>query len=252
MFPAQPELWPFFAPDAMAKRRQSGQADRMVAGGSVGIIGGTGPAGSGLAVRFAAAGHSVLLGSRDVEKATNVAKDLTERWGTRVAGLQGVTNEEAAEADIVVIATVADSAVATATGLAPALAGRVVVSMANLLERGPRGFAAVLPEHGSVAEAVQRAVPSARVVGAYQSLPAKALAALDEAIDADVVVCGDDAAAVEAVVALTATVDGLHPLDGGPLVNAVGVEALTAVLLTVNRARKAEHGIRIVALRRPH
>jgi 8-hydroxy-5-deazaflavin:NADPH oxidoreductase len=235
----------------MAQRPPLRQADPMVAG-SVGIIGGTGPAGSGLAVRFAAAGHPVLLGSRDVEKATTVVKELAEQWGDRVAGLTPVRNAEATDAEIVVLATVADSAVATATDLAAALDGRVVVSMANLLTRGPRGFGAVLPEHGSVAVAIQHAAPGARVVGAYQNLPAKALADLDEAIDADVVICGDDADAVAAVIALTASVDGLNPLDGGPLVNATGIEALTAVLLTVNRARKAEHGIRLVELRRPH
>jgi NADPH-dependent F420 reductase len=224
----------------------------MVAGGSVGIIGGTGPAGSGLAVRLAAAGHAVLLGSREVEKATTVVKELAEQWGPKVAGLRPVTNADAAHADVVVLATVADSAVATATEHAAALDGRILVSMANLLTRGPRGFGAVLPEQGSVAAAVQAAAPGARVVGAYQNLPAKALANLDEPIDADVVVCGDDGDAVAVVVALTAAVDGLHPVDGGPLVNAAGVEALTAVLVTVNRARKAEHGVRIVALRRPH
>ena len=100
--------------------------------------------------------------------------------------------------------------------------------------------------------AMQDALPASRVVGAFQNLPAKALGELDEALGADVIVCGDDADAVRTIVELTASVDGLHGIDGGPLVNAAAVEALTAVLLTVNRARKAEHGIRVVELRRPH
>jgi 8-hydroxy-5-deazaflavin:NADPH oxidoreductase len=225
----------------------------MLSGGParrVGVIGGTGPAGSGLAVRLAAAGHAVLLGSRDLEKAKNCVEDLRDPWGDRVAGLEPVTNEVAATADIVVLATVADSIVATAAAHTTALSGRVVVSMANLLARVPRGFSAIVPEHGSVAVAVQLAAPGARVVGAFQNLPAKALGELDRAIDADVVVCGDDADAVAEVVDLTATVDGLSPFDGGPLGNAIAVEAFTAVLLTVNRARRGEHGIRIVELRR--
>jgi NADPH-dependent F420 reductase len=217
---------------------------------TVGIIGGTGPAGSGLALRLAAAGHPVMLGSRDEHKALDCVTDLTTRWGDQVAALRGVANAVAADADVVVLATVADSVVETAVAHADALRGRVVVSMANLLRRVPRGFAAELPEHGSVALAVQAALPDARVVGAFQNLPAKALSELGTAIDADVIVCGDDAEAVATVVALTATVDGLHPVDGGPLVNAVAVEALTAVLLTVNRIRKAEHGVRLVELRR--
>jgi NADPH-dependent F420 reductase len=240
----------------MAKGQRASQADRMSEGGPlslgsrVGIIGGTGPAGSGLAVRLAAAGHHVLLGSRDVEKATDRVGELRERWGHRVGELEPVSNGVAATEDLVIIATVAESAIETAQQHARALDGRIVVSMANLLVRGARGFGAVLPEPGSMALGMQKAVPGGRIVGAYQNLPAKALANLDEAIDADVVVCGDDADAVDAVIALTDSVDGLHPVDGGPLVNAAGVEAMTAVLLNVNRARKAEHGIRVVELRR--
>jgi NADPH-dependent F420 reductase len=215
----------------------------------VGIVGGTGPAGSGLAVRLAAAGHEVLLGSRDHDKAAQRVAELQAKWSDRVATLHGVANADATHADVVVLATVADSVVATATDLAAELDGRVVVCMANLLTRVERGFAAVLPEDGSVAVNVQQVVPGARIVGAYQNLPARALAELEQAIEADVVVCGDDAEAVATVVELTATVDGLRPFDGGPLVNAAAIEALTAVLLTVNRARKGEHGIRLVDLR---
>jgi 8-hydroxy-5-deazaflavin:NADPH oxidoreductase len=241
----------------MATETWARQADPMLTGEfagetplrRVGIIGGTGPAGSGLAMRLCAAGHTVLLGSRDLGKAKQRVDELHERWGDRLAALVGVTNSDAALGDIVVLATVAESAVATATEHAGELAGRIVVSMANLLTRTDRGFAAEVPPEGSVALAVQRAVPSARVVGAFQNLPAKALGAIDLDLRADVVVCGDDPDAVASVVELIASIEGLHPLDGGPLANAVAVEAFTAVLLTVNRARRAEHGIRIVPLR---
>jgi NADPH-dependent F420 reductase len=194
----------------------------------------------------------VLLGSRDVAKATDRVAALREQWGPRIATLEPATNDDAAGEPLVVIATVAESAVDTATHHASALDGRVVVSMANLLARASRGFGAVLPEPGSVALGIQKAVPGSAVVGAFQNLPAKALASLDEPMHADVVVCGDNTEAVEAVITLTATIDGLRPVDGGPLVNAAAVEAMTAVLLTVNRARRAEHGIRVVELRRRH
>lgn len=216
---------------------------------TIGIIGGTGPAGSGLAVRLAAAGHDVLLGSRDAAKAQTRVTELRDQWGTRLDTLRGGSNDEAARTDIVVLATVADSIVDTARDLSEALDGRVVVSMGNLLVRNERGFAAVLPEGGSLAVNVQQVVPGARVVGAFQNLPAKALSQLDQGLDADVIVCGDDAEAVKAVVELTATIDGLQPLDGGPLINAASIEALTAVILTVNRALRGEHGIRLVDLR---
>jgi NADPH-dependent F420 reductase len=215
---------------------------------TIGILGGTGPAGSGLARRLAHAGHHVLLGSRDLARAAQRVTEL-EAGGTRTAGtVTGVTNDDAAHADVLVLATVADSVVATATEHAPAFADRVVICMANQLRRDARGFAAVVMPEGSLATTVQRAAPDARVVGAFQNLPAAALLDLDHRLDADVLVCGDDAAAVQAVIDLTATVAGLHPVDAGPLVNAAGIEALTAVLLTVNRARKADHSIKIVAL----
>jgi NADPH-dependent F420 reductase len=238
----------------MAARPPPRQADRMVTGADapIGIIGGTGPAGSGLAVRLAAAGHHVLLGSRDVDKARLRVKELHERWGARVAGLEPVGNDDACAPPLVVVATVAESAVATAADHAADLDGRIVVSMANLLTRVARGFSAVLPEPGAVAIAMQQAVPGSRVVGAFQNLPAKALAELDDPLAADVIVCGDDADAVRAVLQLTDSIDGLHGLDGGPLGNAAAVEALTAVLLTVNRTRKAEHGIRVVELHHRH
>jgi NADPH-dependent F420 reductase len=205
-----------------------------------------------LAVRLAAAGHAVRLGSRDPDKATRLVEDLRTRWGGQVDRLEGVGNDVAVTADIVVLASAAETVVATAAEHADALAGRIVVSMANLLTRDSRGFAAVLPEHGSVAVGVQKVVPTAHVVGAFQNLPAKVLQTLDFVIDADVIVCGDDAAAVDVIIDLIDTIEGLHPIDGGSLVNCAAVEALTAVLLTVNRARKGEHGVRIVELRRRH
>jgi 8-hydroxy-5-deazaflavin:NADPH oxidoreductase len=214
----------------------------------VGIIGGTGPAGSGLAVRLAAAGHDVLLGSREASRAASRSAELRALFPDRLDGLAGVANGDAALADIVILATVADSIVPTAAEHADALAGRVVVSMANLLRRNARGFAAVLPPEGSVALAVQQAAPASRIVGAYQNLPASGLLALDQPIDADVIVCGDDADAVAVILDLTASVPGLHPVDGGPLANTAAVESMTAVLLTVNRARRGEHTVKLVHL----
>jgi hypothetical protein len=201
-------------------------------------------------VRLAASGHTVLLGSRDEAKARQRVAELHETWGDHVAGIRPVVNRDATNADVVVLATVAEAAVDTARELADHLHGRVLVSMANVLTKAPRGFAAVLPEDCSIAMVVQRTVPDARVVGAFQNLPARALQDLDLALDADVIVCGDDANAVAAVVDITRTIDGLRPVDGGPLTNASAVEAMTAILLNVNKARRAEHAVRIVELRR--
>lgn len=222
--------------------------DRARSTTAIGILGGTGPAGSGLARRLHAAGHPVLLGSRDLARAAARVAEISDGMGAPAAALEPVLNADAARAAIVVLATAAESAVETAAGLATTLDGRVVVCMANQLQRAERGFGVVFPAEGSVAQAVQRAAPGARVVAAFQNLPARPLYQLERPLDADVLVCGDDADAVRVVMDLAASIAGLRPIDAGPLVNAAGLEALTAVLLTINRARKRDHSVKIVEL----
>ncbi len=214
---------------------------------NVGIVGGTGPAGAGLAVRLAAAGIDVHLGSRDEARAQSTAESLNERWSL-TAPIVGVTNVAACHRDVVVLATSAESIVETAATLADELDGRIVVCMANLLVRTKRSFEAVLPPEGSVAKAVQAAAPGANVVAAFQNLPAAALADLERELRADVLICGDDKDAVATVMAITSTVAGLDPIDAGALVNAAGVEALTAILLNVNRSMHGEFSVRLVDL----
>lgn len=216
----------------------------------IGIVGGTGPAGSGLAARLAAAGSTVLLGSRDAARAQATADELNTRWAF-ANPIVGVDNVRACATDIVLLATAAESVIETAAALREHLEGRVTVCMANLLTRTKRSFEAVLPPTGSVARSVQDAAPQARVVAAFQNLPAAALGDLTRPLQADVLICGDDAAAVAIVAQLTATVAGLEPLDAGALVNAVGVEALTAILLNVNRSRHGEFSVRLVDLHGP-
>ena len=214
---------------------------------TVGIVGGTGPAGAGLAVRLAAAGIDVHLGSRDEARAQALAAELNARWQLETP-LIGVANAAACDHDVVILATSADAIVETAASFADQLAGRIVVCMANLLVRTKRSFEAVLPAEGSVAKAVQSAAPAANVVAAFQNLPAAALADLERELRADVLVCGDDKEAVSTVMALTATVAGLDPIDAGALVNAAGVEALTAILLNVNKSMHGEFSVRLVDL----
>jgi NADPH-dependent F420 reductase len=210
---------------------------------TIGVLGGTGPAGSAVAVRLAAAGFAVVLGSREAPKAQAKVSELQARFPGRLDGLRGADNHSAAAADVAILATVADATIPTATDLAAVLADRIVVCMANLLKKTPRGFAAVFPREGSVAEAVQAIVPTARVIGAFQNLPAAPLGDLDSDLRADVMVTGDDKDAVRTVIALIDAIDGLVPLDAGPLSNTGCVEGLTAILINVNRARKGEHSV---------
>ena len=206
----------------------------------IGILGATGPAGRGLAARLASIGHDVIAGSRELAKSAKTIASLQERWGARVSHLRPGTNADAAEArDVVIVATTWEAAVPTVRAHATALAGKVVVSMANGLERVDDEFRPVLPDGGSLAEAVQAAAPSARVVAAFQHVPAAAFAALDEAIESDVIVCGDDSEARDLVRGLIEEIPGLRAFDGGSLANAVGIEAFAALLLSVNLRHKA-------------
>jgi len=115
---------------------------------TVGILGGTGPAGRGVAARLAGAGYSVVLGSRDAERAKGIARGLALRGEGTV---EGGTNEEAAACDLIVVATPWDSAIATTSSLRQELKGKIVISMVNALSREGREMVALYPSRGSMA-----------------------------------------------------------------------------------------------------
>jgi NADPH-dependent F420 reductase len=200
----------------------------------IGILGGTGPAGSGLAARLASIGYASVIGSRSKYRAMEARDGLIERWPQLAERLSFGDNQEAASADLVVIATPWDSAAGTAQENEELLAGKVVVSMANALVRVNREFQPLVPPRGSVAAHVQAAVPRCRVVAAFHHLPATELGEIDESIDSDVLICGDDPSAVRQVSDIVAGIPGCRPLDAGELSNATAIEAFTAVLLQLN------------------
>jgi NADPH-dependent F420 reductase len=211
----------------------------------IGVLGGTGPAGQGVAARLAAVGHDVVLGSRDGERAASIVGELRARWGDPLHTLVPGTNSEAAKADVVVVATVADAAIETARSVAGLLDGKVVLSMANGLEKRGREFRCVVPPEGSIAEAIQAAAPGAKVVAALQHVPAAALGDLDGDLASDVLVAGDDDAARGLVLDLIDSIPGLRGFDAGSLHNARGIEAVAAPLLTINLRHQGEATLRI-------
>ncbi len=219
----------------------------------VGIIGGTGPLGRGLAVRLAAAGHRVLLGSRDAERAEGICAELRQSAGGALAAgsLRGVANADAALPDMVVLATPWEGALDTVAELAGALQGSTVVSVGNALVRHGREAHAVVPPRGSVAAMVQAALPGSRVVAAGQHLPARSLADLSRPFEADVLVCADDADARQDVCDLLCTVDGLRPVAAGSLAQAAAIEAFTAVLVTVNMGHRAHSTLHLAGMTLP-
>jgi NADPH-dependent F420 reductase len=217
----------------------------------VGILGGTGPAGIGLAARLSAAGLEVVVGSRDKERAQTKCDELTKLWPDRTLNLEAGDNARAAAAEIVIVATPWDAAAAITKSVSGRLTGKVVISMANALAKVGDEFEPLVPPRGSVAAHVQAAAPSAMVAAAFHHLPAKALANLDKPIDADVLVCSDHPAAYEATAELVNMIPDLRALNAGSLSNAAPIEAITAVLLQLNVRYKTRAAVRLTGIQLP-
>ncbi len=200
----------------------------------IGILGGTGPAGSALGARLASVGYEVVIGSRSKYRALEAVDSVKAKWTELNLPLEAGDNEAASRCDVVVLATPWDGAATTAQEHIELLKGKVVISMANALVRVGHEFQPLLPPRGSVAAHVQAAVPECRVVAAFHHLPAKELGHLGDPIDSDVLICSDDAEATQIAMDITSHIPGCRPLDAGELSNATAIEAFTAVLLQLN------------------
>ena len=148
----------------------------------IGILGGTGPAGSALAARLASVGYTCIIGSRSKYRSMEIRDGLIAKWPELADRLECGDNPAAAAGDLVVIATPWDSAATTAQEYEELLAGKVVISMANALVRVGHEFQPLVPPRGSVAAHVQAAVPRCRVVAAFHHLPATELGHLGSPI----------------------------------------------------------------------
>lgn len=215
----------------------------------VGILGGTGPAGQAVAARLAACGLDVVIGSRSVERATVACEEIRKAWPETDLPLTPGENVDAARCGLVIVATPWDAAADTAASVAGELDGKVVISMANGLAKIDGELRPVAPEEGSVALAVQKAVPAALVTAAFHHLPAREVADIAHPLAGDVVVCGDSAKAVAATCELIERLPDLRAFHAGGLALAGPVEEFTAVLLAVNRRYKARATIQFVGLR---
>ena len=206
-------------------------------GTSIGIIGGTGALGGALAFRFATAGYEVRLGSRSTERAQEVARHLGHT-------VSGGSNADASACDLVVIAVPWSAHRGIVQQLAPHLADRIVVDAVNPLGFDDRGPFAIPVDEGSAAEQAQQLLPSSVVLGAFHHLSAETLRNAD-ALDADVLVVGDDRDAIGRLIAVIDSVAGLRGVYAGRLRNAQQVEALTANLIAINRRYRTQAGVRI-------
>ena len=214
----------------------------------VGILGGTGPAGSGLAARLASVGIDVVVGSRARERAEATCETIRKRWPELDLSLAGGDNVDAANADVVVLATPWDATASTGVSVADQLRAKVVVSMANALARVGDEFEPLVPPRGSVAAHVQALVPHARVAAAFHHLPAKELGDLNHPMESDVLICSDHPSATTTVADIVRLVPGLRPLDSGSLSNAAPIEAFAAVLLQLNVRYRTRAAIRLTGI----
>jgi 8-hydroxy-5-deazaflavin:NADPH oxidoreductase len=212
---------------------------------TVGVLGGTGPQGKGLALRWAKAGIPVIIGSRKTERAEATAEELRER-----AGVEHVTGKDnagcAAEAGIVLVAVPWEGHDELLMSLRAELAGKIVIDCVNPLgfdKQGP--FPLSVPE-GSAAQQAEKLLPDSRVTAAFHHVSAVHLEDLSlSTVDTDVLVLGDDRDATDQVRALADAIPGVRGVYGGRLRNAGQVEAFTANLIAINRRYKAHAGIRV-------
>ncbi len=160
----------------------------------------------------------------------------------------GADNEGASAAEVVVVATPWDSAIATVKPLRELLAGKVVISMANALVKEGRELLALIPPRGSVAAALQATLPESFVAAAFHHLPASEMENLDSGLEADVLVCSDHPEASVVTESLVELMRGLRPLNAGSLSQAAAIEAFTAVCITLNIRHKAHSTLRMAGI----
>lgn len=214
----------------------------------IGVIGGTGPQGRGLAYRWARAGLRVVIGSRDAARAEATAAALAEQPGASgVGAVTGAANADcAAAADLVLVAVPWEGHGATVSALRTPLTGKIVIDCVNPLGFDKQGPYPLQVPEGSAAQQAAALLPDSVVTAAFHHVSAVHLAdtTLDK-VDTDVLVLGDDRDAVATVIELAAAIPGVRGLYGGRLRNAAQVEALTANIIAINRRYSAHAGIRI-------
>jgi NADPH-dependent F420 reductase len=217
----------------------------------IAVLGGTGPAGTGLALRWTRAGETVIIGSRDTRRANETAARIREQVGAN-AKISGMENSAAcAAADILMLTVPFEGQAGLLKQLKPAIRPASILIDATVplaASVGGRASRTLGVWQGSAAEQAAELVPNGvSVVGAFHNLCAERLNG-DDPLDCDVIVCSDDPAALQVTRELAAKMPGVRALDGGKLENARIVEQITALLIGMNIRHKGLAGIRITGL----
>lgn len=213
------------------------------------FIGGTGPEGRGLALRFALAGYTAVIGSRSAERAEGIAREIAS--GRGAVNVEGRSNEMAASAGDIIFLTVPHRGLRdTLPPLAQQLAEKIVVSAVAPVEFVEGRPVAARLEAGSAAQEVQTLLPNSRVVSAFQTVDAHQLGDPSIVPDSDVIVCSDDVEARRAIVRLVGAIPNLRGLSGGRLAASRYVEEITALLITLNGIYGSHAGVRFTGIDR--
>ena len=213
----------------------------------LGFIGGTGPEGRGLALRFALAGEDVAIGSRDAARAASAAESVRDH-SPRGRVTSGVNAEVADRPTWSSSRSRSRLTKPCLRDLAGALEGKTVVDVVVPMEFRRGRASRVEVDEGSAAQQAQAILPGSTVVGAFHTTSAEDLLVPERSLGSDVVVCADDRAAKGSVMSLVELIDGARAVDGGGLKNAAFVEGFTVLLMDINRIYRAHAAIRIVGI----
>jgi NADPH-dependent F420 reductase len=215
---------------------------------TVAVLGGTGRQGRGIALRLARAGHRVIVGSRDIARAATALSEWPSTTGPVTTDGYGGA---AAAAAITVLAVPFEAIDALLDGLRSSLQpGTLVIDVTVPITFGPGGASVIAVAEGSATEHIKARLPDGvRLAGAFKTLPAHLLNELDRPVDCDEFICGDSAEARAEASSLASAIEGLRPVDVGPLSRARSIEHLTLLAVAINRKHKVHDArYRIVGL----
>ena len=214
----------------------------------IGFIGGTGSEGIGLASRFAMKNIAVKIGSRNVEKSLDVAKEISDSISSSKKIFSGLNSEVARDSDVVFVCVPYGAQKNVMKDLAQYLIGKIVVTVVVPVVL-KKGIVEVFEtQSGCAAIELQELLMKSRVVAAFQTISARDLKSINSPINSDVVVCSDDKSALNVVMDLAENIDGLRAVNGGKLSNSVFVENITPLLLNINMIYKKHSAIRITGI----
>ena len=217
--------------------------------GTIGILGGTGQLGSGLALRLGQAGYKIIIGSRSKDNAEKAVEKLKGGQPNLKFDLAGTDNKSAAgQADLVILTVHYEHLPALLAQIKAETGGKIVVSTINPLTFAGGKAGLLTVEANSVAELIQQTLPEARVTAAFNTISAALLSDPDKTLDEDILVAGDDKAARAEVVTLVDAITGLKGVEAGPLRMAKVLEEMILLIMSLNRVHKAQSGFRVTGI----